>query len=114
MNPPNPQPNPTPRQMGADTYSTTEAAMEAINHQLHAAAQQRGPTSDVALDGDTQTFQIKLGNISLADAQFIAGVVALFADPARARDLALLKQGAARLGYGRRGNALVWPQFTRN
>lgn len=104
MNLPNPNPStPAPLPMGAVSFGPAQAA-------CHAAL----PAADTFLCGDTKTLQIKIANISMQDAQFIAGVAALFTDPARARELALLKTDAATLGYGAHGAAVVQMRFSQN
>lgn len=45
----------------------------------------------------TRELTLQLGNVPLADAQLIAGLLALWTDPAHERQLAALKCGHARL-----------------
>ena len=106
MNLPDPHPNstPPPMQMGTASFGPAAAAFPAP----------ASAGADVALDGDTKTLSIKIANISMADAQFLAGVVALFTDPARPRELALLKADAATIGYGPQGAAVVQMRFSQN
>lgn len=57
--------------------------------------------------GDTKTLNIQLANLSARDVEFIQGVVSLFTDPARARQLSDLRKGDVAIWSTNCGKACV-------